>query len=307
MNNFEALKKIFVNVPVNSCSTFRQLHITGATHDDKYWDKIVFLEDKCEIYTHGHLYSVSSEGQIGNLSHVLSEYLNAGSEGSSQYETVWSEIQSIISGLNSSDTMNISYVTGEGYKLEDTLSLTHGEDWVALGGGTSYGTTLGNKIDIADTAADIEDTNTSYLITTSSAVRDYVNGRISTLSATTVESTTPLYIGIENTSSESSALSYEVTANIVPIDKARDYLYNEETHEWVHSEGNVNNGLADVADIAKHITDIEEVVAEALVELDARIDNISGGEYFAERIAAIEEALRTLGVWKEYPPIIEQN
>ena len=305
MNNFEALKKIFVNVPVSSCATFRQLHINGATQDDKYWDKIVFLEDKREIYTHGHLYGVSSEGQIGNLSNILAEYLNAGSEGSSQYETVWSEIQSLISGLNSSDTMNISYITGEGYKLEDTLSLTHGEDWVALGGGTSYETVLGNKIDVADTVADIENTNTSYLITTSSAIRDYVSSKISALSATTVESTTPTYIGIENTSSESSALTYEVTANIVPIDRAIDYLYDAQNDEWTHNEGTINNGLTDAVDVARHIAIHEEVIAEALVELDARIDNMTGGEYFAERIAAIEETLRTLGIWKEYAPVNE--
>ena len=301
MNNFEALKKIFVNVPVSSCTTFRQLHINGATQADKYWDKVVFLEDKCEIYTHGHLYSVSSEGQIGNLSNILAEYLNAGSEGSSQYETVWSEIQSIVSALNSSDTMNISYITGEGYKLEDTLSLTYGQDWVALGGGTSYGTILGDKINIADSASDIEDTNTSYLITTSSAIRDYVSNRISALSATTVESTTPTYIGIENTSSESSALSYEVTANIVPIDRAIDYLYDAQNDEWAHSEGTINHGLTDAADVARHAAIDEEVIAEALVEIDARIDNIGGarGDLDA-RITAIEEALRTLGVWREY-------
>ena len=304
MNNFEALKKIFVNVPASSCATFRQLHINGATQDDKYWDKIVFLEDKREIYTHGHLYSVSSEGQVGNLSHILSEYLNAGSEGSSQYETVWSEIQSLISGLNSSDTMNISYITGEGYKLEDTLSLTHGEDWVALGGGTSYETVLGNKIDVADTVADIEDTNTSYLITTSSAIRDYVSSKISALSATTVESTTPTYIGIENTSSESSALTYEVTANIVPIDKAIDYLYDVQNDEWTHNEGTINNGLTDAVDVARHIAIDEEVIAEALVEIDARIDNIGGARADLDaRITAIEEALKTLGVWKEYTPV----
>lgn len=304
MNNFEALKKIFVNVPVSSCATFRQLHINGATQDDKYWDKIVFLEDKCEIYTHGHLYGVSSEGQIGNLSHILSEYLNAGSEGSSQYETVWSEIQSLISGLNSSDTMNISYITGEGYKLEDTLSLTHGEDWIALGGGTSYETVLGNKIDVADTVADIEDTNTSYLITTSSAIRDYVSSKISALSATTVESTTPTYIGIENTSSESSALTYEVTANIVPIDRAIDYLYDAKNDEWTHNEGTINNGLTDAVDVARHIAVDEEVIAEALVEIDARIDNIGGARADLDaRITAIEEALKTLGVWKEYTPV----
>lgn len=306
MNNFEALKKIFVNVPVSYCATFRQLHINGATQDDKYWDKIVFLEDKYEIYTHGHLYSVSSEGQIGNLSHILSEYLNAGSEGSSQYETVWSEIQSLISGLNSSDTMNISYITGEGYKLEDTLSLTHGEDWVALGGGTSYETVLGNKIDVADTVADIEDTNTSYLITTSSAIRDYVSSKISALSATTVESTTPTYIGIENTSSESSALTYEVTANIVPIDKAIDYLYDAQNDEWTHNEGTINNGLTDAVDVARHIAIDEEAIAEALVEIDARIDNIGGARADLDaRITAIEEALKTLGVWKEYAAPVE--
>lgn len=304
MNNFEALKKIFVNVPVSSCATFRQLHINGATQDDKYWDKIVFLEDKREIYTHGHLYSVSSEGQVGNLSHILSEYLNAGSEGSSQYETVWSEIQSLISGLNSSDTMNISYTTGEGYKLEDTLSLTHGEDWIALGGGTSYETVIGNKIDVADTVADIEDTNTSYLITTSSAIRDYVSSKISALSATTVESTTPTYIGIENTSSESSALTYEVTANIVPIDKAIDYLYDAQNDEWTHNEGTINNGLTDSVDVARHIAVDEEVIAEALVEIDARIDNIGGARADLDaRITAIEEALKTLGVWKEYADV----
>lgn len=306
MNNFEALKKIFVNVPVSSCATFRQLHINGATQYDKYWDKIVFLEDKCEIYTHGHLYGVSSEGQVGNLSHILSEYLNAGSEGSSQYETVWSEIQSLITGLNSSDTMNISYITGEGYKLEDTLSLTHGEDWVALGGGTSYETVIGNKIDVADTVADIEDTNTSYLITTSSAIRDYVSSKISALSATTVESTTPTYIGIENTSSESSALTYEVTANIVPIDRAIDYLYDAQNDEWTHNEGTINNGLTDAVDVARHIAIDEEVIAEALVEIDARIDNIGGARADLDaRITAIEEALKTLGVWKEYATVNE--
>ena len=307
MNNFEALNKIFVNVPLNSCATFRQLHITGATHNDKYWDKIVFLEDKCEIYTHGHIYGVSTEEQIDKLLDILSEYLNAGSEGSSQYETVWSEIQSIISGLNSSDTMNISYITGEGYKVEDTLSLSHGEDWVALGGGNSYETVLGNKIDVADTAEDINDTNISYLITTSSAVRNYVNSRISELSATTIESTTPAYIGIENISPESTTLSYEVTANIVPLDKAIDYVYDEESGAWVYNEGTINHGLVNVADVAKHAIINEEVIAQALVELDARIDNIGGGEDFNERITAIENALRTLGIWKEYTQPNEQN
>ena len=163
---------------------------------------------------------------------------------------------------------------------------------------------LGNKIDVADTVADIEDTNTSYLITTSSAIRDYVSSKISALSATTVESTTPTYIGIENTSSESSALTYEVTANIVPIDKAIDYLYDAQNDEWTHNEGTINNGLTDAVDVARHIAIDEEVIAEALVEIDARIDNIGGARADLDaRITAIEEALKTLGVWKEYTSV----
>ena len=210
MNNFSNLQKLLVIVPVAQCNNFRTLHITGATSTDSYWNKIAFLEDTNEIYTHGKVYGCS--GDISDVKAILSGY---GSEG--RYATVQEEIDAIIASLDSSNIINVSYTQGTGYTVEDNISLSYNSGYVYIGGGTSYGTQLGNGLAIADTGDDIADTGYTYIGVTSAAAREYVSTYVSAQLGDLTTSGTVTATGV-TTGDDNLQFSYSETNGIVTID-----------------------------------------------------------------------------------------
>ena len=298
-NNFAALKKILVIVPVEQCDTFRANHMgDNIGPSDRYWNKVVFLSDKKEIYTHGILFggsdanAVTFEGNETQMSVALDaqsgipeNYVGNMYVMSTSYSFTFGGKEYNLDGgdnviITTVDAGKVTGITAVERNLDGAVTtvstLTVGKLVVGSGNQSIQTTNVSVGTDESDLS-----TPTANTLATEQAVASYVANTVEPMNSQITYLTTAMYEDEELTANALSELRSKI-----------DRL----TNDFVSSETEIEQHSINILDFASRIASLERVAYVSIADdLHATLetDGLVTG-------TLLTNVINSLNPWQEY-------